>query len=833
MKKLLTFALLVMMTAAATHAVPAWRGAMKKCLADGSIVTLYIIGDEHGHRLMTADGVRVMEDADGTMRRFDPAKDAAAAAAADSAIARAPRRNAPRKAGQKASPYQIGTFPTKGDVRGLVILADFTDKKMTFGQEYHDRMMNEEGFSEDGCMGSARDYFIDQSSGLFRPTFDVVGPVTLSRTSEYYGKNNMYTGVDENCEKMIAEACQTAHDGLGVDFSKYDYDGDGYVDMVYVIFAGYGENAGGGANTVWPKKWNLTQAGVNLKLDGKILDVFACSSELFGNLGRQSSAIGTFCHEFGHVLGLADHYSTADSRSYHLGAYDLMDYGAYNNDSRTPPSYNAFERMTLGWLTPDELTRAEDGLTLGDIQETNSAYRITTRRNADEFYLLESRQRKGWDSYIPGDGLMITHADFDMGLWNQNAVNPDDNHMRFHMVCADNDATYDVVAGYATEANDLYPQPGNDSFTDTSKPAAKPFTGEKLDRGVYDISAADGTVTFNFMANHLKTPLNPQVTAIRKDGFTAQWEAADSRTEAYTLVLTRMRAESDNTIAMNEGFDKMTAGSATTPDSKDISGELDSYMTMKGWTGTELYQAGGMLKMGGVKTSGSMKSLEMNFSKHLRDFCVVVKVASATGQQPVFSVSANGLTARHRLTSTPRTYIYKFAGAGLTATTIDIEVQKEQAFIDSIIIMRGADAAQLYPNAKAVEPAGTIESTEDKDVEEIYFHAEQAVYEDIKDTHTDISGLEDNARYAFMVKATGSLADSEYTEETAVVTGTTLGIDAIKPTGKSPATDAIYTIGGRKVREINAPGLYIVNGKAVIQTLPSPTNPYNPYPQEQ
>lgn len=823
MKKLLTLAVLAVMASAASHAVPAWRGAMKKRLADGSVVTLYIIGDEHGHRLMTTDGTRIMENADGSLRRFDPATDAVAAAKTDSAMARAARRNAPHKAGQKMSPYQIGTFPTKGDVRGLVILADFNDKKMTFGQEYHDRMMNSEGFSEDGCIGSARDYFISQSDGQFRPTFDVVGPVTLPRTSEYYGKNSIYTNADENSDKMISDACVEAHDKLGVDFSKYDYDGDGYVDMVYVIFAGYGENAGGGANTVWPKKWNLTQAGNNLRLDGKIVDVFACSAELFGNMGKQSSAIGTFCHEFGHVLGLADHYSTTDSRSYHLGAYDLMDYGAYNNDSRTPPSYNAFERMTVGWLTPDELTKAEDGLTLSDIQETNKAYRISTRGNADEFYLLEARSRKGWDSYIPGEGLMITHADFNMEQWNKNTVNTDDDHMGFHLVCADNDMAYDVVAGYATEATDLYPQPGNDSFTDLSKPAAKPFTGETLDRGVYDISAADGTVTFNFMSNHFKTPTNLQVTDIRKDGFTARWEAADNRADAYTMVVSRLRAESDLTLAMNEGFALMTAGSAENPDGKDISGELDNYLAVKGWTGTELYQAGGKLKMGGTKTSGSMKSPEMNFSKFLRDFCVVVKVASAAGQQPVFSVSANGLTAKHRLTSTPRTYIYKFAGAGLTATTIDLEVQKEQAFIDSVIIMRGDDAALLYPDAKAITPTGTIASTEDKDVEEVYYHAEQTMKSGIKATQADIDGLEDNARYAFMVKATGLLKDSEYTEEQTVTTGTSLGIDAIENGTKTAKTDAIYTVGGRKVSSITAPGVYIVNGKAVIK---APASPY-------
>ena len=149
-----------------------------------------------------------------------------------------------------------------------------------------------------------------------------------------------------------------------------------------------------------------------MNLDGKTVDTYACSSELFGNSGVQSSGIGTVCHEFSHVLGLADHYNTLDATDYKLGSYDIMEYGPYNNDGKTPPSYNAFERMTLGWLTPVELTEPTDNVTMGHLAETNSAYILTTS-NENEFYLMENRQQQGWDRYIPSGGLMITHVDYD------------------------------------------------------------------------------------------------------------------------------------------------------------------------------------------------------------------------------------------------------------------------------------------------------------------------------------------------------------------------------------------------------------------------------------
>lgn len=118
------------------------------------------------------------------------------------------------------------------------------------------------------------------------------------------------------------------------------------------------------------------------------------------------------------MLGLCDHYDTGDATNYQLGRYDIMDYGSYNNEGKTPASYNAFERMTLGWMTPTEINERAESMTLGNIADTNEAFMISTS-NPDEFYLIENRQQTGWDKYIKSSGMMITHVDFNEKAWER------------------------------------------------------------------------------------------------------------------------------------------------------------------------------------------------------------------------------------------------------------------------------------------------------------------------------------------------------------------------------------------------------------------------------
>ena len=290
--------------------------------------------------------------------------------------------------------------------------------------------------------GSVRQYFINQSCGQYQPQFDVVGPFTVSKDMSYYGSNDSQ-GNDKHPEIMVQEACELAHEA-GVDFSQYDNNNDGKVDFVYVLYAGFGEADGGPATTIWPHSFHLSYAGVSLRLDGKTVDLYACSSEL-NYVSKKRAGIATFCHEFSHVLGLPDLYTTNSAKHKTCGAWDIMDYGQYNNDGNTPPSYSGYERMFFGWTTPRVINQPLN-VTIKELQANNDVCVMTSSGefsgkgndpNPTIFYVLEYRQQVGWDKYIKGHGLMITKINYTFNKWSGNTVNNSAASMGVDIIEAD------------------------------------------------------------------------------------------------------------------------------------------------------------------------------------------------------------------------------------------------------------------------------------------------------------------------------------------------------------------------------------------------------------
>ena len=323
------------------------------------------------------------------------------------------------------------TFPTKGDVKSIVILVNYEDVKFVTpdAKKAFSKMLNEKGYNANGGTGSARDYFIDNSGGLFRPTFDVYGPYDLPHKRSYYkGKE----------AEMIIDACELADDA-GVDFTQYDVNKDGDIDNVFVYYAGLNPAEGGPEEAIWPHRsyavvWDdEADKGYKYSLDDVWIWDYACTSELTGERGTHQCGIGTFCHEFSHVLGLDDLYNTANSEIYTIGTWDIMSSGNYNNNGRTPPAYSAFERWIVGWLTPEQLTTAADYM-LEPLETSNKAYMIADSKhnmralspNPNEYWLIENRQAVGWDApdgCLPGTGLLISHITFHKGKWNNNTPN--------------------------------------------------------------------------------------------------------------------------------------------------------------------------------------------------------------------------------------------------------------------------------------------------------------------------------------------------------------------------------------------------------------------------
>ena len=510
-------ALFVCVTSA--MAVPAKRGLTKELtLTDGTRVTATLVGDEHGHFWLAADGTayQAVDGADvyASVDRQQVIQKANAKRAASNA--RRMRRMAPCRVGE------VGGIT--GQKKGLIILVNFSDESFQSSNNnaLYQRIANEANFSYGDFKGSMRDYFYAQSEGQFELTFDVVGPVSVSKIQSYYGANDS-DGNDKYPATMVIEALKKADSQ--VNYADYDWDGDGEVEQVYVVYAGKGEADGGASTTIWPHEWELSSAatygdGAGAQtLDGVRINTYACGGELNGSTGAVAG-IGTMCHEFSHCLGYPDFYDTDYSGGQGMGYWDLMDSGSYNDDGYQPAGYTSYERWVAGWKTPTELTSTTQIDNMKALQTAGSnTYIIYNSGNSNEYYLLENRQKTGWDQSLPGEGLLILHVDYSASAWSSNTPNDDPSHQRMTWIAADNKYQYTTYQGtkyYSFDgmANDPFPYGSVNAFNASTTPAAKFYNKTAdgtyyLDSSVENITQnADGTVSFKFRAaSNIATPV--------------------------------------------------------------------------------------------------------------------------------------------------------------------------------------------------------------------------------------------------------------------------------------------------------------------------------------
>jgi M6 family metalloprotease-like protein len=435
MKKL-SILVFIFTMATAAWAVPARKTGIAVTQPDGSEVTVYQHGDEHFHWQTNEKGEWIELDENGFYRVTEALS--------------VEQIEAKRMASSKRA--ALAAYPLNVAPRGLVILVNFSDVAFETEKAEMDSMLIGENYTRNysysykgktysvNSKGSARQYFQDASNGQYNPQFDVIGPVTVSNNVSYYGKNDSY-GNDMYADKMVSEACKLADTEFDVDFTQYDNDNDGYVDFVFVIYAGYGEADGGASTTIWPHSWNLLSAGTQCKVDGKTVDLYACGNEL-DFYSKKHTGIGTFCHEFSHVLGLPDLYVTNTSSHTTMNEWDIMDYGPYNNEGNTPPSFSAYERFFMGWLQPRLITEPEN-IQLNDLQTSNEALLISTTDEHNligndpdptTFYIVENRQQKSWDEHLPGHGMMLTKIQYSYSRWSQNTVNNSSSKMGVDLI---------------------------------------------------------------------------------------------------------------------------------------------------------------------------------------------------------------------------------------------------------------------------------------------------------------------------------------------------------------------------------------------------------------
>ena len=464
------------------------------------------------------------------------------------------RKTVRRRLGSAATaplkPHGVKTVP--------VVLVEFADKEFSVRKTreevraYYDLYCNgtRDGvlYTGHGSYGSIRDYFMEQSEGDFLPEFVPIGPVKLDSAYAYYGADRG-SNHDFNISAFYKEATAKAVAEVS-DWSPFDNDSNGSVDMVFFIYAGLGQNNGGDTNTIWPQE--TTQSTT---INGKRFATSAVCCELMpdkydddGNvLTTAADGVGVFIHEFSHALGLPDFYDT-NYVAFGMDIWSVMDYGEYGNGGYNPGNYTAYERDFMGWR-PLITIDGPCTLHIPCFAQGGNGYKILNDANANEYYIIENRQAMGWDKYIGRrcTGLQVTHVDYERNRWNNNSVNSDANHQRMTIIAANDDyrGSNTSQSGFtyadyrAVLAGNLFPG-ANDihELTDDTTPASVVYTGGYMGKPLCEITErADGIVTLKFCPQGtLPQPANLRVDESGDGRVTARWDEV-AEAERYNVQL--------------------------------------------------------------------------------------------------------------------------------------------------------------------------------------------------------------------------------------------------------------------------------------------------------
>ncbi len=553
MKKLYLMLSMLFAFGTAANAVPAKKLQKVITLANGTQVSVELRGDEYLSWWEGTDGTayRTTATDENVFEAFDleaqkPAAAARRARTEQGRVARLARvKNSLKGADDKMRGLGGDHITYKGVKKGLVVLVDFKNKKFADGHdlEYYKNVINGKDFTdeEEGYVGSVRDYFLAQSNGQFELDFDVVGPVTMSKNSGYYGNDGAYQK-DEKVYEMIKEACDGIQDK--VNLKDYDWDGDGEADQVFFLYAGLGQASGGSPGTIWPHESELRYwpCGVLSYPTGKI-NTYACANELQpetqGSSRYISAGIGTICHEFSHCLGFADMYDTSGGGGYGMSVFDVMDQGSYNGNGFVPCNYTAFERIYAGWVEAIELDAPATVKDMKSVSDYGRPFIMYNYKNTNEYFLLENRQNTGWDKGLYGsNGLLIVHVNYVPSRWANNSVNASNEKIQCCTVVNADGSRENTQ--YSLQG-DLYPYEVkgvtmNDEFTDESEPAAKLYTKNSdnsyaLGIPITQIKRSKGSVSFLVCGgdanNVIDNTFNGVVDGI--NGVTVANKATDNR----------------------------------------------------------------------------------------------------------------------------------------------------------------------------------------------------------------------------------------------------------------------------------------------------------------
>lgn len=832
--------------ALSAHAIPAITTPIQAKQKDGSTVTLYLLGDERFHYFITADNYPVIQSED-LSYYYSIMQDSTLVSSGVLAHNANERSNVEnelirnnresvlalitykqeqlrktvthrqKRANALAASRLLGE-PTSyiGTKKGLVLLVNFTDISMrgTNPNENFNNFFNQVGYCENNHIGSVHDYFYDQSYGLFDLQFDVIGPVTVSKQCSYYGSNGMWSSqTDIHVQDMVTEACQLVDDK--VDFSQYDWDGDGTVDQIFIIYAGYGEASSGLEYTIWPHESDLKNP---LVLDGVTIQQYACSCELYGSAGSNPNGIGTACHEFSHCLGIPDFYNVYYTGGFNMNYWDLMDYGSYsgvNKRGEVPCGFSAYERWLAGWLDFTELTETSRIKDMPNLGDEAVAYKIVNDNNPDEYFVLENRQSKGWFSYVSQytdiHGLLITHIDYDEQMWQRDAVNTQPNHPRMAVVPADNSygqITTGTKVNYVPSEEELRGDlfPGSDNvteFTNTShyNMGGKLFTANTdstyyINKPVTNIKEDAGYICFDFMGGiYVPTPVINEITLLANNSFSLSWQG-DTPIDYYVVEATEVRKKyAFENILLTEDFSNFTNTEEEGFGINDLSTYMNHFTQTKGWEGNNIYSSPYGARMYAEKDSGYLQTPFINVS----DTGLTLKITTQAEEVEnsmltIYLLDENNIaidSTKVFVSTESHSIVVNFNQLNAKEYKLKI-IANAVVYIKKLVVYDGTYAASDL----SISASLLIKPTE------------KLVVENISETSHVFNNL-NASKYNVRVKAVYDEASSAWTDYVQVDLSRYNAIQS--PSAKTSSSHTLYNLNGQKVNNTRKPGIYIID----------------------
>ncbi|MDR1563007.1 MAG: M6 family metalloprotease domain-containing protein [Dysgonamonadaceae bacterium] len=530
--KLYTVLLVFLLAPVLAFGSPAKPGPVVLIQPDGKTVQVYLRGDETVHWMESPEGysllygengfiVYAVDDGNGGMIPSDIVySDLALRSATGNGIPKGLRFSAgqinmkPSERRERSPEYRSAKAPSSnGKTRALCVLMRFNDNSFTRTVQDFDDLMNQHGYSLNGSNGSVYDFYLEDSYGHVDMEITVIGPFSAKYEMEYYGKDiGSSVPSDAHPRELAEEAANAAYDQLGDGLADFDNDGDGYVDAFHVIYAGYGQEGHAPSNTIWAHEaWFFR----DLVLGKVRIEKYSCTPELHGNSGTGISHIGVICHEMGHIFGAPDFYDIDNDENgqfYGTGNWDLMSGGSWNGDGDgdgygdglCPAHTNMYQKIRNGWVTPEELTVTTTVTGMENSAECPVAYKVNTPI-AGEYFILENRQRKGFDAALPGGqqghGLLIYHVSLtELDIYS-NTVN-NSHPQKMYPVCASASSNpSSLPSSYGLINSERCPFPGSTgktSFTDETIPSFTTWKGQNADGIITDITETNGLISFNF-----------------------------------------------------------------------------------------------------------------------------------------------------------------------------------------------------------------------------------------------------------------------------------------------------------------------------------------------